>query len=285
MVTESPPEVVRALRAAGCVFAEEEADLLVAAAPDRDTLDELVGRRVAGIPLEHLLGQVEFGGLRLAVSPGVFVPRRRTEALVHEAAAIVRARRVAPIVVDLCCGVGAIAAALADDLRRGGGPEPVALHATEIDPVAVDCARRNLTPFGGIVHTGDLDAPLPPALSGRVDVLVANVPYVPSEVLPTMPPEARDHEPRRALDGGPDGLDVARRFVAAAPRWLAPGGSMLVETGERQAPVLAATVVAHGLEPRIVVDDDLEATVVIGTAPAPGVLERRELQAAVLMAP
>jgi release factor glutamine methyltransferase len=266
-VSDAPPDVIRTLRAAGCVFAEEEADLLTEAAADRDALDALVARRVAGMPLEHLLGRVEFGGLRLAVAPGVFVPRRRTEAVVHEAAALVRARAVAPVVVDLCCGAGAIAAALAEDLRRGGGPSPAELHATEIDPVAVGCARRNLEPYGGVVHLGDLDAPLPLALRGRVDVLVANVPYVPTGAITTMPPEARDHEPRRALDGGPDGLDVARRFVAAAPLWLAPGGAMLVETGERQAPVLAGAVAAQGLQPRIVVDDDLEATVVIGTAP------------------
>lgn len=265
-MTDPPSDVVHTLRAAGCVFAEEEAVLLAEAAPDRTALDGLVARRVAGMPLEHLLGRVEFGGLRLVVAPGVFVPRRRTEAVVHEAAALVRAGGVAPVVVDLCCGAGAIAAALAADLRRGGGPEPAQLHATEIDPVAVDCARHNLEPYGGVVHTGDLDRPLPPWLAGRVDVLVANVPYVPTLAIPTMPPEARDHEPLRALDGGPDGLDVARRFVAVAPRWLAPGGAMLVETGERQAAVLAATVAAHGLEPRVVVDDDLEATVVIGTA-------------------
>ena len=266
-MTDTPLDVVRMLRAAGCVFAEEEADLLAEAAPDRDVLDALVARRVAGLPLEHLLGRVEFGGLRLAVSPGVFVPRRRTEAVVHEAAALVRVRGAAPVVVDLCSGVGAIAAALAEDLRRGGGPEPVELHATEIDPVAVRCARRNLEPYGGTVHTGDLDGPLPSGLRGRVDMLVANVPYVPTGAIGTMPPEARDHEPRRALDGGPDGLDIARRFVAAGPLWLAPGGALLVETGERQAPVLAKAVAEQGLEPRIVVDDDLEATVVIGTAP------------------
>lgn len=266
-MTEPPPDVVRTLRAAGCVFAEDEASLLAGEAADRGALDALVARRVAGMPLEHLLGRVDFGGLWLAVAPGVFVPRRRTEAVVHEAAALVRARGRAPVVVDLCCGAGAIAAALADDLRRGGGPEPAVLHATEIDPVAVECARRNLAPFGGVVHTGDLDAPLPDALRGRVDVLVANVPYVPTAAIATMPPEARDHEPRRALDGGPDGLDVARRFVAAAPRWLAPGGAMLVETGRRQAPVLAAAVASHGLEPRTVVDEDLEATVVVGVAP------------------
>ncbi|TCK26453.1 putative protein N(5)-glutamine methyltransferase [Pseudonocardia endophytica] len=268
-MTDAPPDVIRTLRAAGCVFAEEEADLLAEAAPDRAALDALVARRVAGMPLEHLLGHVEFGGLRLAVSSGVFVPRRRTEAVVHEAAALVRARGAAPIVVDLCSGAGAIAAALAEDLRRGGGPLPADLHATEIDPVAAECARRNLAPYGGEVHTGDLDAPLPPHLRGRVDVLVANVPYVPTGAIARMPPEARDHEPRRALDGGPDGLDVARRFVAAAPLWLAPSGSMLIETSERQAPVLAQEVTGHGLDPRIVVDDDLEATVVIGTAPGP----------------
>ena len=249
------PAVVDRLRAAGCVFAEDEAALLAAAAATPAELDELVGRRVAGEPLEHLLGWAEFCGLRIAVAPGVFVPRRRTELLVREALA--RAP-VAPVVVDLCCGSGAVGAAIVAAL----GPA-LELHAADVDPAAVACARRNLP--GADVHQGDLFAALPAGLQGRVDLLVANVPYVPSAALALMPPEARDHEPRVALDGGADGLDVARRVVAAAPSWLAAGGSLLFETGEAQVPAAVAALRAAGLTPAVV-DDDLGATVVVGTA-------------------
>jgi release factor glutamine methyltransferase len=137
------------------------------------------------------------------------------------------------------------------------------LHAADVDPAAGACARRNLPT--GSVHLGDLFDALPPALRGRVDVLVANVPYVPSDAVPHMPPEARDHEPLVALDGGPDGLDVARRVVAGAPVWLAPFGSLLFETSAAQSDAAARIVAAAGLVPRIATDDELGATVVVGT--------------------
>jgi release factor glutamine methyltransferase len=236
------------------VFAEDEARLLTAAASDAAELDALVDRRVAGLPLEHLLGWTEFCGLRIAVDPGVFVPRRRTEALVREAVAL------APwgaVVVDLCCGSGAVGAALAAVL------DVAELHAADVDPVAVACARRNLPSWQ--VHTGDLFDALPGALRGRVDVLAANVPYVPSDAIALMPPEARLHEPRTALDGGSDGLTVARRVIDRASSWLAPGGSLLFETGEGQVRAALAAVTAAGLVARVAVDDDLAADVVVGT--------------------
>jgi release factor glutamine methyltransferase len=248
--------VVLRLRAAGCVFAEDEARLLVAGARTPEELDALVGRRVAGEPLEHLLGWAEFGGLRITVAAGVFVPRRRTEVLVEEAA-----RGAAPgaVVVDLCCGSGALGVALAARVQG------VELHAADVDAAAVACAAVYLAPVGGHAYAGDLYAALPPSLRGRVDVLLANVPYVPSAAISLMPPEARLHEPRVALDGGPDGLDVARRVVAGAPDWLAPGGVLLFETSEEQAPAALATVTAAGLAARVVTDDDRGATVVVGT--------------------
>jgi release factor glutamine methyltransferase len=248
--------VVAALRAAGCVFAEDEARLLLDAASTAAELTALVDRRVAGEPLEHLLGWAEFRGLRIAVDPGVFVPRRRTGFLVEQAAALAPPR---PVVVDLCCGSGAVGVALASELGS------VHLHAADVDPAAVACARRNVAAVGGRVYEGDLFAPLPADLRGRVDLLVANVPYVPSEAVAWMPPEARDHEPRVALDGGADGLDVARRVISEAPAWLAPGGSLLFETSEGQAPAAVALVAAGGLLPRIAADDELGATVVLGT--------------------
>ena len=248
------PAVVARLRAAGCVFAEDEAELLLAAAPTAAVLDGLVARRVAGEPLEQVLGWAEFCGQRFAVEPGVFVPRRRTELLVRSA---VQVARPGAVVLDLCCGVGAVGAAVATAL------ESVELHAADVDPAAVRCARRNLA-GRGTVHEGDLFAPLPAGLAGRVDVLVVNAPYVPSAAIALMPPEARDHEARAALDGGADGLDVHRRVAAGARRWLAPGGSLLIETSRRQAPGTQSLVAAAGLTARVVTDDDLDGTAVIG---------------------
>ena len=118
------------------------------------------------------------------------------------------------------------------------------------------------------MYEGDLDAPLPAELRGRVDVVVANAPYVPTEAIALMPPEARDHEARVALDGGADGLDVQRRVAAAAPRWLAGGGHLLIETSEAQAPATAAAMTAAGLSARVARDEDLDATVVVGTRTA-----------------
>ncbi|WP_369974899.1 putative protein N(5)-glutamine methyltransferase [Thermobifida halotolerans] len=245
--------VTAELRAAGCVFAEDEARLLVSAARTPTELAAMVERRAGGCPLEYVLGWAGFCGLRIAVETGVFVPRRRTEFLVRRAAAL------APpcaVVVDLCCGSGAVGAALAAALG------PIELHAADIDPVAVRCARRNLAGKGR-VHEGDLYSALPEELRGRVDVLVANAPYVPTEELGLLPAEARAHEPRTALDGGADGLDVQRRVIAAAPSWLAPGGHLLVETSERQAPRTAAAAARGGLLPRVAHCEERDATVVI----------------------
>jgi release factor glutamine methyltransferase len=240
-------EVVTRLRAAGCVFAEDEARLLLEAAGTETELDTMVGRREQGLPLEQILGWARFCGLRIAVEPGVFVPRGRTELLVRQAAAL------APkVVVDMCCGTGAVGAALAA-LRPG-----IELYAVDIDPVEVACARRNLP--NARVFAGDLYEPLPAALRGRVDVVVANAPYVPTDAVAMMPPEARDHEPMVALDGGKDGLDIARRVIQEAPEWLAPGGHVLIETSERQAPELVA---ASPLPARVTHDEELWATVIV----------------------
>ncbi|GAA0244712.1 putative protein N(5)-glutamine methyltransferase [Cryptosporangium japonicum] len=249
----SPRAIVGRLRAAGCVFAEDEARLLIAASPSPAELGTMVDRRVAGLPLEHVLGWAEFCGLRITVDPGVFVPRRRTELLVREAS---RPAPPAATVVDLCCGSGALGAALASRL-----PD-VDLHAVDIDPAAVRSARRNVR---GRVYHGDLYEPLPPTLRGRVDVVLANAPYVPSEAIRLLPPESRIHEPRVALDGGADGLDVLRRVVAGAAGWLTPGGRLLMETSHHQAAALASCTEAAGLECRVVSSED--ATVVVAETP------------------
>ena len=231
------------------MFAEDEARLLSDSARSPDELAALVTRRVAGEPLEQILGWVEFCGLRVVLEPGVFVPRRRSEFLVHEAAPLTSAGGV---VVDLCCGSGAVGAALAAAVPGAD------VHAADIDPVAVRCALRNL---GAQVYQGDLYAALPIALRGRVAVVVANAPYVPTEAIATMPPEARVHEPGIALDGGPDGLDVLRRILTGATEWLAPAGSVLVESSRAQAPVLCAYAADAGLEARIAYRED--STVVV----------------------
>ena len=254
----SPEALAGRLREAGCVFAEEEAGLLLGTGASGAELERLVGRRVAGEPLEHVLGWVAFGGLRLEIERGVFVPRTRTELLAEQAAAATRAVRGRPVVVELCCGCGPVAAVVA-----AARPD-AEVHAADLDPVAVRVARRNLP--HAAVHEGDLYAALPDALRGRVDVLVANAPYVPTAAVAGMPTEARDHEPLDALDGGPDGLEVLSRVVWEASAWLAPAGLVLVECGRDQASLLESALARAGLRPGIVTDDDRGATVVTGTA-------------------
>jgi release factor glutamine methyltransferase len=246
--------VVDRLRAAGCVFAEDEARLLLAAPVDEVELAAMVERRVAGYPLEHILGWAEFCGLRVGVDAGVFVPRRRTEFLALEAIGLAGAGAV---VVDLCCGSGALGAAIAAAVPG------ITLFASDIERAAVACARRNLPTAE--VFEGDLFDALRGSLRGRIDVLVCNTPYVPTDEIRMLPPEARDHEPRVTLDGGADGLDVQRRVAAAAGAWLAPGGSVLVEASELQAPEAAAVFAAHGLSARIAFSDEYSASVVIAT--------------------
>ncbi|MCW2604549.1 MAG: HemK family modification methylase [Pseudonocardiales bacterium] len=246
--------VVSALRAAGCVFAEDEAGLLVEQFHDSAALPDALRRRVAGEPLEHVLGWVAFRGLRVLLDPGVFVPRRRTEFLAGAAIGLL-AGIARPCVVDLCCGSGAVAAAVLAEVPG------VDLWAVDIDPVEVACAARNI---GSRAVMGDLFEPLPPAVRGRLDVVVANVPYVPTSAVPMLPSEARDHEPLVALDGGADGLDIARRLAAQAAQWLRPGGSLLVETSGAQAAALAGLFENGGLAARVERCDDLGATIVIG---------------------
>lgn len=255
-----PASVVDRLRAAGCVFAEDEARLLEAEARTTHDLDAMVDRRTSGIPLEHVLGWAEFAGLRIRVEPGVFVPRARTELLARQAVALThRAAALAPpapVVLDMCCGSGALGAVLAAAVAG------IEVYAADIDPVAVACARCNLP--AGLVYRGDLYAALPNGLARRVDVLVANAPYVPSGELELMPREARLHEPHDTLDGGADGLNLVRRVIAGAPSWLRPGGHVLVETSEDQAEVALDELRRAGFTPRLARDDELDATVVIG---------------------
>lgn len=256
--------LVASLRAAGCVFAEEEATLILDAAgrdapPERreELVATLLARRTAGEPLEHVVGWADFCGLRIAVAPGVFVPRRRSEFLAEQA---LRLGRGAAVVVELCCGAAPLATVAAGRLPHAR------VHAADIDPVQAACARRNLAPFTGraSVHEGDLFAALPPRLRGRVDLLVANAPYVPTADIAMMPVEAREHEPRHSLDGGVDGLALHRRIAAGAPQWLARGGHVLIETSRYQHRGTGDALAAAGLEAWTVACAEREAVVAVG---------------------
>ncbi|WP_276584865.1 MULTISPECIES: putative protein N(5)-glutamine methyltransferase [unclassified Curtobacterium] len=247
------------LRAAGSVFAEDEADLLLAAGDgDPARLRSVVQRRLAGEPLEYVLGWAAFDGHRIRVTPGVFVPRTRTTIVVEQAAQLLhRYDRV----VDLCCGAGAISVAL---LGRVGALD---LVASDIDPDAVDIAAENIGDRG-IVVAGDLFAPLPTRFRGVVDVIAVNAPYVPTEAIATMPAEARDHEHRVALDGGGDGLDLHRRIAAGAGEWLRPGGAVVIEVSSAQAAESVAVFASAGFAARVEHDDEVDGTCVVAVAAA-----------------
>lgn len=248
------------------MFAEDEARLLIESSSSPAELEQRVRRREAGEPLEVIVGWADFCGLRVAVDPGVFVPRQRSALLVDLAAAGLPAdRRPAAgfpadrraLVLDLCCGTGALGLALASRVD-------IDLVAAEVDPVAAACARRNLAGVGE-VFAGDLFDALPASLRLRVDVILANAPYVPTDEIALMPPEARLHEPRAALDGGDDGLAIHRRIAAAAADWLAPGGRLLIEVAERQVEPAAALLRAGGLRPEVHRDhDERDAIALVG---------------------
>ena len=240
-----------ALRAAGCVFAEEEAALIIEAATDETAVVAMVRRRSLGEPLEQVVGFADFAGVRVRLRPGVFVPRVRSELLVREAVGRISDDAV---IVDLCCGSGALGLAV-----KRQKPQ-VVLYAADVDPVAVACARDNLAGVGEVFE-GDLFAALPTAMTAGI--VLANVPYVATRHIALLPAEARDHEPRTALDGGDDGLDIFRAVLAGAPERLVPGGFLLSEITEAQIEPATAAVRAAGMRPEIVTDDDLEATVVV----------------------
>jgi release factor glutamine methyltransferase len=226
--------VVQALAAGGAIDPATEADaLLDASNAGVGLLEELLARRLAGEPLAWLIGWVRFCATRIRVDPGVFVPRPQTEALANRAVALLPADGIA---VDLCAGSGAVAVIL------GAARPRATVIATDIDPVAIACAHRN----GVEALLGDLDEPLPPALRGRVDVVTAVVPYVPTEELHLLPRDVLAHEPCRSLDGGPRGTEVLERAARAAARWLRPGGSVLLELGGDQADELSTTMAATG---------------------------------------
>lgn len=216
----------------------------------------MVENRVSGLPLEYVLGFANFCGLRIEVERGVFIQRQRTEFLVQQAKFVTHPN---DIVLDLCCGSGAVGAAIATEFKK------ILLHSVDIDPVAVRCASRNITKIGGHVYQGDLYDVLPHSLRCQVNIVVANTPYVPTDSVKLLPREARLYEPTVALDGGKDGLDLHRMVADKAPNWLVSGGHLLIETSEMQGAKTFEIFVEAGLMTRIVRDEELDATVVIGT--------------------
>lgn len=246
--------VITRLREAGCVFAEEEAQLLLDSVDSPAQLDDAVRHRADGMPLEYVLGWAGFCDLRLQVEAGVFIPRRRTEFLAATAATLTPP---GGLVLDLCCGSGAVGRAIAAAVPG------ITLIATDIDPAAVACANRNLAGVGRALQ-GDLFAPVPESLLRRIDVVVANAPYVPTDKFSMLPAEARDHEPVHTLDGGPNGTSIQRRIAADAAAWLAPNGHVLIETSRAQAPIITTAFAQSGLTARTAYSADHEATVVIG---------------------
>lgn len=233
------------LQRCGCVAPREEAaELARAARGDPEALAGLVARRCTGEPLAWLTGSTVFCGARVRVCKGVYVPRVQTEPLVREALARLPERGLA---VDLCTGCGAVAVVLAR-----GRPDARVL-ATEVDPVAVACARAN----GVDVYAGDLAAPLPAAVRGHVDLVTAVVPYVPTDELRLLPRDVLQFEPRRALDGGADGGELLRRAAVEAAGLLRRGGSLLLELGGDEAELLRPFLTRAGYtDARLLRDDE-----------------------------
>ncbi len=223
-----------------------------------DRFHRLVARRAQRVPLQHLTGLASMGEVDLEVGPGVFVPRPETELIFAWALARleVAGHEHAPIVVDLCTGSGALALAIAN-----ARPD-TQVHAVEIDPTARRWAQRNAdrqaaqgdTPV--TVHAGDVtESGVLAELNGRVDVVVANPPYIPADT--RLDPEVAEHDPHLALFGGPDGLSVIVPMVDTIARLLRPAGFAAVEHDDSHGPQVAALFERQGDFTEIVEHPDL----------------------------
>ncbi len=254
---DSPEALAAALAAVGCVAPEDEAAVLLATTRDPAVLAGLVERRADGVPLEVLVGYADFAGVRVRVAAGVFLPRPRSSLLARTAVARAAAAAAPAVVADVCCGTGALAAVVASRLPDAR------VVACDLDPAAVVCARDNGATYGFEVAAGDLCAALPRELRGRVDVMVANVPHVPTGELPLMPRDTRAHEPALAHDGGPDGLAVLTRLAGQAPDWLAAGGVLLVELADRQVEDATSALVGRGYVVAVVRDPEERTSVLM----------------------
>jgi len=259
----APEIVIGRLSAAGCVAADEEAVELLAATPDAATLETWIRRRERGEPLAWITGTLQFCGHTIQIARGVYVPRLQSEQLARRAAHILSVSEGKA--VDLCSGSGAVAVHL-----RAAVPASTVL-AVDIDPVAATCARRN----GVVAIVADLDQPL---VSHAFDVVTAVAPYVPTEALRFLPADVQRYEPRVALDGGGDGLDIVRRVVTAASRLLRSGGWLLIEVGGDQDVALHPSLAVSGFglaEPWFDDDGDLRGLAVQKIGPATERARRR----------
>lgn len=258
------------MRAAGSVFAEREAALIEATFVGAFDRERAVTRREAGEPLEYVVGSALFAGVKVAIGPPAFIPRLRAEALVDAAEAAVtevtsttavRARSDPVTALDLGCGAGAIAAALAVRHRDWD------IHACDIDRAALTWAMRNAKQFGFSVHEGSWFAALPAALAGSLDLVVAHLPYVPTAEITHLPRDFREHEARHAVDGGTDGLDPLRTVVAACEEWLASDGVLVTQLAHEQLDSSSRIAADAGLCAAIMPPphgDEDEDTVVLG---------------------
>lgn len=201
-------------------------------APELEKIRTLVARRARGEPVAHLTGRREFWSLDLEVTADTLVPRPDTETLVQVGLSLLEGRE-APRVVDVGTGSGAIALAFASERADA------TVHATEVSPPAAEIARGNAERLGLSVevHLGELLGPLPEA-ARPLDLVVANLPYIPSPEMPELMRDVRDFEPHLALDGGPDGLDLIRALLDQVGPWMAPGGGLALEAGPDQVPGL-----------------------------------------------
>jgi release factor glutamine methyltransferase len=216
-------------------------------------LDALLQRRLAGEPLARLLGTREFWSLELEIGPATLVPRPETETVVEAAlAALAPSARTRPLrIADLGTGTGAILLALLTELPNAHGV------GTDIEPAALAVARRNAARLGLAGRAGFAACDFGAALAGPFDLVAANPPYVASATIATLAPEVCDHEPRRALDGGADGLDAYRALAADLPRLLAPHGVAVLELGAGQEAAVAALLAGGGLRPHLPARTDL----------------------------
>ena len=234
--------IIRALAGAGCVAAAEEAEELLGASRDRRVLRRMVGRRLTGEPLAWITGRTGFCGMDVSVDCGLYVPRWQSEPLALWAASVLPPTGRG---VDLCTGTGAVAMVM-----QSSRPDALVV-ATEVDPGAARCARRN----GVVVYRGSLDEPLPATWASRVDVMVGVLPYVPHRALHLLPRDVQRFEPRLALDGGPDGLALVRTVVRRSPRWVRPRGWLGLEVGGEQVDDVAALFRSEGYRAVEVLED------------------------------
>lgn len=230
----------------------------------QEVLNALIARRCAGEPLQYLTGHQAFRHLDLLVGPGVLIPRPETEVVVDHALQRLEGV-VAPVVVDVGTGSGAIALSVATERPDAR------VWATDASPAAATWARRNLAACGAgnlTMWEGDLLSPLPVDLRGRVDLVVSNPPYLSEAELAEVAPEVRDHEPRAALVSGPSGLEVAQRLAAEALAWLRPGAWLVLETSPIQAAALQGVLTQHYEEVGVYQDLAGRPRVLEGRSPA-----------------